>query len=240
MTQLPLLLAPACEGRFETYLPGPNRGAVQQLAAEVPPRAPVYLWGPAGCGKTHLLQALAGACAQRGLSAGWFDAASPLPWSFDPAWSLVVFDDADRFDEGRQHAAFALCVEAQSHGRAWAAAATVPPVDLPLRDDLRTRLGWGQVHALVPLGEEETLAALGTEAERRGIVLPPEVLRYLMTRFSRELASLMHLLDRLDAYSLSRGRPVTLPLLRRMLSDDPQAGLPAGAASPDLLGEGVS
>ena len=240
MTQLPLPLAPSCDSRFETYLPGPNRGAVQQLADEVPPRAPVYLWGPAGCGKTHLLRALAGACAQRGLQVGWFGPGRPLPWVFDAAWSLVVFDDVGDFDEPRQHAAFALCVEAQSHGRPWAAASTVPPVDLPLRDDLRTRLGWGQVHALVPLGEEETLAALGTEAERRGIGLPPEVLRYLITRFSRDLANLVQLLDRLDAYSLSRGRPVTLPLLRQMLSDAPADGSSAAACSTERQEDRVS
>ena len=240
MTQLPLPLAPACESRFETYLPGPNRGAVHQLAAEVPPREPVYLWGPTGCGKTHLLQALAAACAQRGLQVGWFGASQALPWPFDPAWAIVVFDDVGRFDEQQQHAAFALCVEAQSHGRPWVAAATVPPVDLPLREDLRSRLGWGQVHALVPLGEEETLAALGTEAERRGIGLPPEVLRYLMTRFSRDLANLVRLLDRLDAYSLSRGRPVTLPLLRQMLSDMPADGPPAAARRAESQEDRVS
>lgn len=223
MKQLPLPLGCAVQGRFETYLPGPNQAALAQLAAEIPPRAPVYLWGAAGSGKTHLLQALAHACARRGLAVGWFDAGQGLPWAYDEAWSVVVFDDVDRLDDAHQQAAFALCVHAQSDARTWVAAGTLPPVDLPLRDDLRTRLGWGQVHALVPLAEEETLAALGAEAERRGIVLSPDVMRYLLTRFARDLASLMRLLDRLDAYSLARARAVTVPLLREMLSED---GLP--------------
>jgi len=220
MRQLPLPLGSAVQGRFDTYLAGPNRAAVAQLAADVPPRAPVYLWGPAGSGRTHLLQALAHACAQQGLSCGWFDAGRPLPWTYDEDWALVVLDDVERLDESRQQAAFALCVQAQADGRTWAAAGAVPPVDLPLRDDLRTRLGWGQVHALVPLGEDETLAALVTEAERRGIGLAPDVTRYLLTRFARDLASLMQLLDRLDAYSLARARAVTVPLLREMLAED--------------------
>lgn len=148
---------------------------------------------------------------------------------FDSGWSLLILDDVHRFSMAQQQAAFALCVEAQSHGVAWAAAAPMPPVDLPLRDDLRTRLGWGQVHALQPLDEEQTREALGLEAERRGIRLSPEVVSYLMSRLSRDLASLMQLLERLDAYSLARARSVTVPLLREMLQAHaaPAPGSPA-------------
>lgn len=232
MKQLPLPLAPAGLGRFETYLPGPNRAAVAQLAADIPPRGPVYLWGARGSGKTHLLQALTHACTEQGLCVGWFDAREPLPWLFRVDWALIVFDDVEQLDAARQQAAFALCVDAQAHGRTWVASGTVPPVDLPLRDDLRSRLGWGQVHALVTLGDEETLEALGSEAERRGIALPADVMRYLLTRFARDLASLMRLLDRLDAYSLARGRAVTLPLLREMLAEDaPSPAQDAGDAA---------
>jgi DnaA family protein len=238
LKQLPLPLGAAAQGRFETYLPGPNRALVAQLAAECPPRAPLYLWGPAGSGKTHLLQALAQACTrQGGAVVGWFDPDRPLPWVYDESWPMLVFDDVERFDPARQQAAFALCVHAQSQGRTWAASGTVPPVDLPLRDDLRTRLGWGQVHALLPLDEEETLAALGYEAERRGITLSADVMRYLLTRFARDLASLMRLLDRIDAYSLARGRAVTLPLLREMLAEDP-AGSSGVARSDDAQDRG--
>jgi DnaA-homolog protein len=231
MTQVPLPLVPEGEGRFETFLPGPNAQVLAQLAGEVPLRAPVFLWGEAGSGKTHLLQALAAACRQQGLAVGGFEPGTPLPWTFDARWSLITLDDVQRLDAARQHAAFALCVEAQAHGVAWAAAAPMPPVDLPLRDDLRTRLGWGQVHALAPLDEEQTRLALGTEAERRGIVLSPEVASYLMNRLSRDLSTLMRLLDRLDDYSLSRGRAVTVPLLRAMLAEAGQGPVAPAAAS---------
>ena len=80
-----------------------------------------------------------------------------------------------------------------------AAAGRVPPVDLPLREDLRTRLGWGHVFALQPLAEAERRAVLRREADRRGIFLSDEVMDYLLTRFARDLKHLMALLDRLDA-----------------------------------------
>ncbi|HEX7689711.1 MAG TPA: DnaA regulatory inactivator Hda, partial [Burkholderiaceae bacterium] len=99
----------------------------------------------------------------------------------------------------------------------------VPPVDLPVREDLRTRLGWGGVHAVRPLAEGDMRVALREEARRRGIVLADEVLDYLLTRFARDLKSLMHLLHRLDGFALAEKRAVTVPLLRRMLNEESAA-----------------
>ncbi len=98
--------------------------------------------------------------------------------------------------------------------------AAVPPSRLPLRDDLRTRLGWGHVFALQPLSEAETRAALRREADRRGIFLSDDVMDHLLTRFERDMASLMGLLDRLDHFSLARSRAITVPLLRTMLTEE--------------------
>ncbi|MEO7057560.1 MAG: DnaA/Hda family protein, partial [Caldimonas sp.] len=116
-------------------------------------------------------------------------------------------------------AAFALFVDASSRGAAVLAAGALPPVDLALREDLRTRLGWGHVFALVPLGEAEVRAALRREADHRGTLLSDEVMDYLLTRFARDLKHLMTQLDRLDAFSLSTQRPITVPLLKLMLAE---------------------
>ena len=224
MRQIPLAIGPAPLATFETFLPGaqPGNAAAQAhlrgLVAQ--PGSPVYLWGPSGSGKTHLLRALTGAVQAQGGRAGWFDAAAPTPWPFDPAWSLVVLDGCEGFDAIRQQAAFALMIDAMSHGAQLAAAANVPPVDLPLRDDLRTRLAWGHVFALEPLGEGDARAALRREADRRGIFLSDEVMAYLLTRFSRDLKHLMALLDRLDEFALAEHRAITVPLLKRMFEEE--------------------
>ena len=102
---------------------------------------------------------------------------------------------------------------------AWVAAARVPPVDLPLREDLRTRLGWGPVFALQSLPEEQARAVLRRESDRRGIFLSDEVMDYLLTRFARDLSHLMAMLDRLDGFALSEHRSVTVPLLKKMLAE---------------------
>lgn len=220
--QIPLAIGPERLMSFESFVGGAHDAARAHLHALAGQSgAPVYLWGTSGSGKTHLLSALTRAVQARGGSVGWFDQHKPLPWLFDPGWSLVVLDDCDIFDNVHQHAAFTLFINAAAHGAQLAAAGTMPPTDLPLRDDLRSRLGWGDVFALEPLGEADARIVLFKEAERRGIVLSDEVLGYLMTRFPRDLKHLMALLDRLDEFALAEHRAVTVPLLKRMFEAVP-------------------
>lgn len=222
MKQIPLALQPPPAIGFDALVQGPNAEAVQHLRSLVLPAAPVYLWGPSGTGKTRLLRALAAQRQAEGERIGWFDAADAAPWRLDEGWSLVVVDRCEALDDERQQAAFALFVEAGSHGVQWAAAGRLPPVDLPLRDDLRTRLGWGHVFALQPLAEGETRAVLRREADRRGILLSDDVMDYLLTRFERDLKNLMDLLDRLDGFALAEHRAITVPLLKKMIAEERQ------------------
>ncbi|MDP3224572.1 MAG: DnaA/Hda family protein, partial [Rubrivivax sp.] len=101
-----------------------------------------------------------------------------------------------------------------------AAAGRLPPVDLPVREDLRTRLAWGHVFAMHTLPDAETRAALRREADRRGIFLSDEVMDYVLTRFERDLGHLMRLLDRIDDFGLSKARRITVPLVRQMLAEE--------------------
>ena len=176
--------------------------------------------GPAGSGKTHLLRALAASWQARGERVAWFGPAAALPWAFDERAALVVFDGCDAYDAARQQAAFANFVQASAAGIAVVSAGALPPVDLPLREDLRTRLGWGLVFAWQPLTEGEARAVLRREADRRGIRLSDEVLAYLLTRFARDLTQLMALLDRLDEFALASRRAVTVPLLKKMFEEE--------------------
>lgn len=228
MRQLPLALGPAPDCTFESFLPGANAAALQHLRTLGASAAPVYLWGPSGSGKTHLLHALASRVQGSGGVVGSFGAGSAVPWALDAGWALVIVDRCDELCEEAQRAAFTLFEDAGAQGVSFAAAGRLPPVDLPLRDDLRTRLGWGHVFALVPLSEAETRAALRREADRRGIFLSDDVMGYLLTRFPRDLATLMRVVGRLDDFSLAKARHVTVPLLRQWLAEE---GLGAGRAS---------
>jgi len=221
LKQIPLAIGPVPVFTFDNFLPGANGPALAQLLALTPGAPPVYLWGPAGSGKTHALRALAQRWQAAGAQLGWYDAETALPWELPSQPSLLLLDDCHRFDEGQQRAAFALFVEAASHGLAIVATGSAPPTDLALRDDLRSRLGWGPTFALHPLSEPETRAALRREADRRGIMMGDEVVEYLLTRFARDLKHLMALLQRLDDFSLAvKRQAVTVPMLKQMLADE--------------------
>jgi DnaA family protein len=240
MRQLPLDFGYGPECTFDNFAPGANAAALQHLRTLGAAAAPVYLWGPSGCGKTHLLRALAARVRATGGVVGSFEAGQGLPWTIDACWSLVTVDRCEELGPDAQRAAFALFEAAAADGVAFAAAGRLPPVDLPLRDDLRTRLGWGHVFALAPLTEPETRAAIRREADRRGVLLGDEVMSHLLRHHRRDLATLMLLVERLDRYSIERGRLVTLPLLRQMLGEE--GGLPdeqAGAAPLPAAEAGV-
>jgi DnaA family protein len=165
----------------------------------------------------------------QGETIGWFGASDLTPWAFDEAWSLLVLDACDEFSAQQQQAAFALFVEVTTHAVPVAAAGRLPPVDLALRDDLRSRLGWGHVLSIQPLSEAQSRGALRREADRRGLFLSDEVIDHLLHRYARDLKHLMDQLDRLDEFALIHKRAITVPLLRQMLmetNDDSPTGDP--------------
>ncbi len=86
-----------------------------------------------------------------------------------------------------------------------------------MREDLRTRIGQSLIYEVQPLDDDSRAAILATLAERRGLRLADEVVDFLLRHGRRELSSLLAVLDALDAASLERKRPVTLPLLREMM-----------------------
>jgi DnaA family protein len=219
MKQIPLPIATEPARTFDSFVVGANAAALAQLLRVGPQSPPLYLWGPAGSGKTHLLQALSRRAQGEGTRVAWFDADSPAPWPQDDDFALIAIDDCERLDVLQQQAAFGLFVQAAGHGAAIVAAGRLPPVDLPLREDLRSRLGWGHVFGLQPLAEPETRAVLRREADRRGLFLSDEVMDYLLTRFERDLKHLVAQLDRLDRFALVHKRAITLPLLRQMLAE---------------------
>ncbi len=228
MKQMALDIGLSRPPSLENYFAGPNESALPHLRLWTGqgPRAPVptYLWGEEGCGKTHLLQAVRLAFQAQGQAVGWLDPHSPVPPSFDPAWVAVLMDDVQHYSALQQQVAFNWFVNALTPAQGapcWVlAAGRQPPADLALRDDLRSRLGWGHVYHLQLLDDAARQSVLREAARERGVVLGDEVIRYMLSRFSRDLSSLMELLDHLDQYALQTQRAPTVALLRSMLENE--------------------
>lgn len=224
MKQLALDIGLARAPTLASYFAGPNDLALKhlQLWAGSPTRSPVptYLWGAAGSGKTHLLKAVRESLREQGATAGWMDASIAEPPPFNERWAVVLMDDVHLYTAVQQHAAFNWFVHAQTLQRGVLAAGLLPPADLKLREDLRTRLGWGHVFQLHVPTEPECRAVLRQAADARGVFLGDEVMDFILTRFSRDLGSLMQLLDHLDAYALQTQRAITIPLVKSMLENE--------------------
>lgn len=227
MKQLALDIGLPASPTLVNFLANRNGQALQclqeGLRREGRAQAPVYLWGSQGCGKSHLLRATVLALQQQGARVGWMDAESGSPGAFDDGWDAVAMDDVQRYDATLQQAAFNWFVNAthpQAGSARWVlAAGALPPADLPLRDDLRSRLGWGQVFQLQPLDEAGCRQVLRQQASERGIALPDEVLDYMLARFARDMGSLAQMLQALDQFALQAQRAVTIPLVRAMLNE---------------------
>lgn len=216
MRQLILDLLPESPPRLDNFVAGGNSEALTGLAAWLAPesREPsLLLWGDAGAGKTHLLRAS---------EAYYSDAAADPDLAgieeYDGAPQLLhAVDNVEALSDSGQIALFNLFNRLRASGGRLLTAATLPPRQLALREDLRTRLGSGLIYRLQALTDSEKIEALSAQAMARGLRLPADALGYLLARAPRDMRSLSALLVALDRYSLEHKRAITLPLLREVL-----------------------
>jgi DnaA family protein len=225
MKQLVLDMGLPHGASFANFCVGSNLAALQHLKAWFAESAtsgvapPTYFWGTSGCGKSHLLQALAAALRDSHINFGWLDANCVKAPEFQTNWRVLLLDDVHAYNTQWQETAFNWFINAQTHRCAIFATGSAPPADLSVRDDLRTRLGWGHVFALQTLNDAERRAVLLQNALARGIVLNDDVLDFILNRFSRDLSTLMALLDLLDDYALQTQRAITIPLIKAMMNN---------------------
>jgi DnaA family protein len=195
MKQLALGISPPPRPTLDNFVPGANAellARLRELQAGNFAENVLYLWGESGSGKSHLLQACAG---------------------------MRAADDVEKLDEPSQIGLFNSINEARQSGGTVLAAGNAPPAQLPLREDLKSRLAWGLVYQVKLLSDVDRSTYLRAEAARRGMQLPDEVVAYLLTRMRRDMRSLNAVLDRIDQVSLELKRPITLPLVREAVKE---------------------
>jgi DnaA family protein len=226
--QLPLGVGLGVSLRFETYAAGANAMAVAALqrVGDGESTASVWIYGPAGSGKSHLLQAACARAGDAGRSTAWL----PLtlvkregPGLLDgfERLDLVALDDFDAVagDADWEAALFTLYTGlAERRGRLAVAAAGSPVATAIRLPDLASRLAASEVHRLEPLPEADQAAALRRRAQHRGLELPEETLAFLTRRAPRNFATLCRMLDALDLEALAAQRRLTVPFVRDWLA----------------------
>lgn len=225
--QLPLGLQLQASARFSNFLAGPNEELLGQLMQTASGTGEPFflLWGAAGSGKSHLLQAGCHLAADQGRTAAYVslkDNADLSPELLEgwESYQLVCVDDIHLIagNQRWEEALFNLYNRIREQRGSLIVSSISMPAGHAFRlPDLVSRLGWGLVYQLNPLNDEQRLAALQQRARQRGCEMPVETGRYLLRRLPRDMPALFALLDKLDQASLAAQRKLTVPFVKSVL-----------------------
>ena len=234
MKQLALDFVVTPSPTFANFVAGRNTELLQhltRLAAGDTRERFIYIWGLAGSGRTHLLKSAVAAAQSAGASAAYIAASGATRFAADMVlMDCVAVDDVDQLDARAQIELFNIYNGLREQNATLLVSGNAPPVQLKLREDVVTRLGWGLVYQVHALSDEEKTQALMIHAEGRGFRLSGEVCNYLLHHVRRDLPSLLAMLDVLDRHSLETRRQITIPLVRDLLQ----------AAQPPSVGNDAS
>lgn len=225
MTQLALPLRLADHAVFESFLGAGNEALVAMLAELATGHGDqgCWLWGPPAVGKTHLLQAVCDRAGDRSVYVPLRMLAQAGPEVLEGLASrhLICVDDMETI-AGKadwEAALFALCNEVLDENRVLIVSAAMSSRECPIAlPDLQSRLARLATYQVRALEDSDRVLALQLRAGHRGLDLPDDTARYLLSRSRRDMASLYELLDKLDLEALRAQRRLTIPFVKDVLS----------------------
>lgn len=219
--QLPLALSLPAAETFATWVSGDNAEALSMLRDSA--HSLIYVWGPTGVGKSHLLHALCAdsesivylplkelvgvvdaQCLQGLESYQWVCLDDIDAALHQPAWCLELFSLYNRIDD---LAVGTLVVTAQQS-----------PSQLHVQlADLKSRLQWGLTLQLQSLDDSQKVQAMQLRAKAMGLHLSADTAQFMVQRLPREMSHLVEALQQLDQASIAAKRPLTIPFVKAVL-----------------------
>jgi DnaA-homolog protein len=230
LPQIPLAISLRESASFDEFIESGNQQTLADIKACIAASGEqyIYLWGLDAAGKSHLLQAGCKSAQTASHSVAYIPLSqakdfSPGILSNLGALDLVCLDDIHLVcgDPAWELEIFRMFNQLRESGSRLIVSANCPPARLPVKlADLNSRLEWGLCCQLNPLDDEGRVQLLTASAHRRGLELPEETARYILSRATRETGSLLQLMDRLDRASLVAQRRLTIPFIKTVMAQD--------------------
>jgi chromosomal replication initiator protein len=246
---------------FENFVKGASNQfalAAALRVAETPARSynPLFIYGSAGLGKTHLLQAI-----------GWYvhahyahyevryvstetflnEYVDAIRTNTTAAFKrryrdvdVLLIDDIQFMEgkEGLQEEFFHTFNSLHGANKQIVISSDRMPDAIPtLEDRLRGRFRWGLITDIQPPDMETRLAILRNKAERDNTPLPDDVLEFIATNITSNIRELEGALIRVTAYAnLTREAP-SITMAEQQLADLLTATAPKHRTDEEMLAE---
>jgi len=224
--QIPLQLEARRPDRLEDFIAGPNQNALAAVSSLLDePGSSLFLSGPDGTGKSHLLNALCHAARERGLAA-FYIALKRLPEEAAASLEglrildLVCVDDLECVAGNLvwETALFSCFNEVRAAQGRLLVSSRLPLAALEFHlPDLASRLAWGVRQNLHLPDDEGKLEILQQRARTLRIELPEDVQNYLIKHSRRDMTSLLQALEQIKDAAFITKRKITVPLAREIL-----------------------
>jgi len=228
---------------FETFVKGASNQfalAAALRVAETPARSynPLFIYGSAGLGKTHLLHAIGHYVHSnyqhhvvRYVSTETFmneyvdairsNSMAGLRRKYREI-DVLLIDDVQFLEgkEGLQEEFFHTFNSLHGANKQIVLSSDRMPDAIPtLEERLRGRFKWGLITDIQPPDLETRLAILRNKAERERVEVPAETLQFIASKISTNIRELEGALIRVTAYASLSGEPITTELAQQQLAD---------------------
>ena len=194
MDQLLLNIHPPSIKSIENFVIGDNFEAISVIKKFTTDKNLqfFYLWGVQGSGKSHLSSVVKNN-------------------------NILVIEDIESMSDIEQIQAFSIFNDCKENGKKLFITGSNSPNNMGLRSDLSSRLSWGIVYQIKSLTDNEKKLALLNHSKQKGMSSNVKVIDYCMKNLKRDLHYLIATLDALDSWSLKTKKPMTIPLLKKLL-----------------------
>jgi chromosomal replication initiator protein len=199
---------------------------------------PLFIYGPSGLGKTHLMFAMINEIKKNypnykvvyvkgdeftNQMVDSINAQNPAQFREKFRKADVLFIDDIHFIAGRdgtQEEFFNTFNDLHQHNKQIILTSDKPPKDISrLEERLRTRFEWGMIADIQPPDFELRVAIMAKKAEKLGMPLPIEVLNYLAEHLTNNVRQMEGALKRIIMYSVLNKEPVSIPMVNTCISD---------------------